>query len=139
MDLMLAGRVPHIATQMLYELNILQHSLKFPDACKELSEDSSKKEVKTFESVKLVQAMYYLYELFLKNPLVIGESLTFSNKADLYYLALILPFAEYKYTLKGRVHEVYEYVINTGLKVNECVRVRKIVSLPSWLKTAMIT
>eukprot|EP00826_Nyctotherus_ovalis_P040988 TRINITY_DN4083_c0_g1_i1.p1 TRINITY_DN4083_c0_g1~~TRINITY_DN4083_c0_g1_i1.p1 ORF type:complete len:276 (+),score=58.20 TRINITY_DN4083_c0_g1_i1:870-1697(+) len=116
MDLMLAGRDPHKAVQMLYELSILRSSLKFPEACKELSEKASNKELKMFQSVKLVQVMWSLYELFHKDPLVFGVPLALPEKADLFYLALILPFAEYKYEQKGRAHEVYEYIINTGLK-----------------------
>jgi len=33
-DLMFAGKNPHNAIQILYELNILQHSLKIPPTCK---------------------------------------------------------------------------------------------------------
>jgi len=126
---MLAGKSPHVAIQMLYELNILKHSLKFPETCKNLSEDNSEKEIRIFESVKLVQTMYYLYEHFLKNPLILGQPLTLPDKVDLFYLSLILSFIKYKYTQKGRVHDVYDYIINTGLKVSLCVRLRKIVSL----------
>lgn len=125
MDLMLAGRDPHKAVQILYELNILRSSLKFPNACKELSENAPSKEMKMFQSVKLVQSMWFLHELFRKDPLVLGVPLALPEKADLFYLALILPFAEYKYEQKGRTHDVYEYIINTGLKVRFITHYRK--------------
>ena len=61
--------------------------------------------------------MHYIRDVLQKVPDVFGKMIILPEKSDLYYLALILPYTGYKYISKGKKLNVYEYVINDGLKV----------------------
>ena len=126
LDLIFVGKNPHVAVQMLYELSILQHSSKIPPTCAgrdtsltsriELC-DPAIKQQKAFMSLKCVQVLHYIHELLLKDPTLFGRALQLPDKGDLYYLGLILPYIGHKHTQKGKTLNVYEYIINDGLKV----------------------
>ncbi len=134
LDLMFAGRDPHHAAQILYELNIMQHSLKVPPVCEGIRAANLRVELKNeevrqqkaFASLKAIQAMHYLWETLKKDPMALGMHITFEDKDkskgkgkdNLYYLAMLLPYVGYKYMLKGKSVNVYEYVMSDGLKVS---------------------
>ena len=118
MSLIFSGNNPEIAVKLLYENNILLNTFKFPDNCKDLPNDPLEWNNKTFESFKYIQIMVCLYNLFLKDPLILGKSLTLTEKSYLLFLALILPYERYAYTKKGKQQKVYEYIISEGYKVS---------------------
>ncbi len=83
----------------------------------ELTKDPAEKQRKAFESLKAVQTMHFIRGMLEKSPDALEKPLTLPEKVDSYYLALILPYIGYKYTQKGKKINVYEYIINDGLKV----------------------
>ncbi len=67
-------------------------------------------------SLKSVQVLHHILDMLNKDPLVLGKELQLGNIADLYYIALLLPYKNYQYPVKGKPRSVFEYVINDGLK-----------------------
>jgi len=89
--------------------------MKLPEGFK-VSSDKYKQMI--FESLKYIQIMHYLHQLFKEDPLLLVKPISIPDKVDLLYLALILPYTNYKCIHKGKLCKVYEYIISNGFKVH---------------------
>lgn len=114
LDLIFGGENSSVAIEMAYKCGILRYCTKLPENFKVSREEHQRL---VFESLKSVQLMSHLHQLFLKNVSILGKPLLLPEKVDLFYLSLILPYAEHKYMHKGKQCKVYEHIAYTGFKV----------------------